>query len=113
MTSFFFSWYVAHPDLHLLTHSFPTRRASDLLEHPQRPILDHHLERAAEQEVADEHRGAVAPDHVRGLAPAAQVRLIDHVVVEQSRGVDEFDGRRQFAMEIGRASCRERGCQYV
>src|SRR3546814_11125366 len=27
---FFFSWNVDHRDLHVLTHSFPTRRSSDL-----------------------------------------------------------------------------------
>src|SRR3546814_7150284 len=27
---FFFYWYGDHRDLHLLTHSFPTRRSSDL-----------------------------------------------------------------------------------
>src|SRR3546814_5956400 len=27
---FFFSWYGDHRDLHVLTHSFPTRRSSDL-----------------------------------------------------------------------------------
>src|SRR3546814_10914466 len=29
---FFFSCYGDHPDLHVLTHSFPTRRSSDLLK---------------------------------------------------------------------------------
>src|SRR3546814_15571292 len=28
---FFFEWYGAHRDLHVLTHSFPTLRSSDLL----------------------------------------------------------------------------------
>src|SRR3546814_3729126 len=28
---FFFYWYGDHRDLHLLTHSFPTRRSSDLI----------------------------------------------------------------------------------
>src|SRR3546814_15044296 len=28
---FFFSWYGDHRDLHVLTHSFPTRRSSDLI----------------------------------------------------------------------------------
>src|SRR3546814_17324941 len=27
---FFFEWYGDHRDLHVLTHSFPTRRSSDL-----------------------------------------------------------------------------------
>src|SRR3546814_16910605 len=31
MLCFFFSRYVDHRDLHVLTHSFPTRRSSDLI----------------------------------------------------------------------------------
>src|SRR3546814_2979772 len=31
---FFFSWYGDHRDLHVLTHSFPTRRSSDLCRDP-------------------------------------------------------------------------------
>src|SRR3546814_1034917 len=30
MSYFFFNWYGYHRDLHVLTHSFPTRRSSDL-----------------------------------------------------------------------------------
>src|SRR3546814_19578343 len=30
-TGFFFYWYGDHRDLHVLTHSFPTRRSSDLM----------------------------------------------------------------------------------
>src|SRR3546814_8571782 len=33
MTSFFFYRYGDHRDLHVLTHSFPTRRSSDLSPH--------------------------------------------------------------------------------
>src|SRR3546814_6159507 len=35
---FFFKRSVAHPDLHLLTHSFPTRRSSDLCSFQFDPI---------------------------------------------------------------------------
>src|SRR3546814_18452119 len=37
--SFFFELYVDHRDLHLLTHSFPTRRSSDLLLDQERDPL--------------------------------------------------------------------------
>jgi hypothetical protein len=33
----------------------------------------------------------IAPDGIRGLAAAAQVGFVDHVVVQQRRGVDELD----------------------
>src|SRR3546814_15575905 len=32
----FLSWYCAHRDLHVLTHSFPTRRSSDLMAQTRR-----------------------------------------------------------------------------
>src|SRR3546814_11346922 len=36
---FFFELYGDHRDLHVLTHSFPTRRSSDLASHPAPPSL--------------------------------------------------------------------------
>jgi hypothetical protein len=59
-----------------------------------RPV-DHHLEGARVQEVADQHAGGVAEHGVGRLAAAAQVGLVDHVVVQQRRGVDELHHRRQ------------------
>src|SRR3546814_2987025 len=35
---FFFLCYGAHRDLHVLTHSFPTRRSSDLVDFSREPI---------------------------------------------------------------------------
>ena len=46
------------------------------------------------QEVAEEHRDVIAPPRVHGLAAAAQLRLVDDVVVDERRGVDELDHRR-------------------
>ena len=60
-------------------------------QYGERAVLHHQLEGAAEQEVADQHAGLVAPYRVGRGEPAAQVALVDHVVVEQGRGVDEFD----------------------
>src|SRR3546814_15425631 len=37
--SFFFEGYGDHRHLHVLTHSFPTRRSSDLPDHSLKPIL--------------------------------------------------------------------------
>src|SRR3546814_19548968 len=64
----------------------------------ERSILDHQFKRAAEQEVAYEHAGTVAPDDVRRLAAAPHTGSIDHVVVEQRCRVDEFDGGGKFVM---------------
>jgi hypothetical protein len=67
--------------------------------------LDHHLERTRIEEVADEHARGVAPERIRGLAPAPQVGLVDDVVVQQRRGMDEFhDGGEQHVIVAAIAS---------
>ena len=53
--------------------------------------LDHHLEGLAEQEIADQHARLVAPEHAGGELAAAHVAFVDHVVVQQRRGVHELD----------------------
>jgi len=53
--------------------------------------LDHQLEAARVEEVADQHAGGVAEHGIGGLAAPAQVGLVDHVVMEQGGGVDELD----------------------
>jgi hypothetical protein len=67
------------------------------------PTADHHLEGARIEEVADQHRGGVAEQRVGRLVAAAQVGLVDHIVVQQRGGMDELDHRRQF----GDGGCRE------
>jgi hypothetical protein len=59
--------------------------------HQHRIQLDHHLEAARIEEIADQHAGRIAPQRVGGLAPAAQVGFVHHVVVQQGGGVDELD----------------------
>ena len=60
-------------------------------EHLEAAVLDHQFEGAAEEEIADQHAGWIAPDEVRGALAAAHARAVDHIVVEQGRGVDELD----------------------
>ena len=67
------------------------RGVAEDLEHPQAAVLDHQLEGAAEQEIADQHARRIAPDEVGGALAAAKARAVDDVVVEQGRGVDELD----------------------
>ena len=57
--------------------------------------FDHQLEAARVQEVADQHAGGIAPHRVGGLAAAAQVGFVDHVVVQQGGGMDELDHGRE------------------
>ena len=64
--------------------------------HHFRTLQFHHqLEAARVQEIPDQHAGRVPPHRVGGAAAASQVGLVDHVVVQQGRGMDEFDHRRQ------------------
>jgi hypothetical protein len=49
------------------------------------------LKRPAEQKVADQHARLVAPHRVGGGVAAAELAVVDHVVMQQRRGVDEFD----------------------
>ncbi len=53
--------------------------------------LDHHAERLAEQEVADQHARLIAPQHAGGELAAAHLAVVDHVVMQQRRGVHELD----------------------
>ena len=62
--------------------------------------LDHHLERLAEQEIADQHARLVAPEHARGEPAAPHVALVDDVVVQQRRGVHEFDRGGELDMAV-------------
>jgi hypothetical protein len=75
-----------------------TAAAVDRMSSTQRADLDHHLEGLAEQEVADQHARLVAPEHARGELAAAHVALVDHVVVQQRRGVHELDRGRELDM---------------
>jgi hypothetical protein len=74
----------------------------------KRTDLDHHAERLAEQEIADQHACLVAPDHARGRLAAAQFAFVHHIVMQQRRGVHEFDGGREIDM-AGAAISGEHG----
>ncbi len=65
--------------------------------------LHHQLEAARIQEVPHQHAGRIAPQRIGGAATAALVGLVDHVVVQQGGGVDEFDDRGQLVVFGGDA----------
>ena len=67
------------------------------------------IERGARvEEVADEHRAAVAPERVRRRAAAAELGEVDDVVVEQRRRVQQLDGGGRPASDAVRCSRRAR-----
>jgi hypothetical protein len=77
-------------------------------EHLERAVFDHELEGAAEQEVADQHRGFVAPDGIGRGQAAAEIAGVDDIVMQQRRGVDEFDRRRQRHVAIAAIAAQPR-----
>ena len=69
--------------LHHLALGDGRPRPRQNVERAQRADLDHHAKGLAEQEVADQHAGLVAPQHARGQFAAAQFAFVDHVVMQQ------------------------------
>ena len=64
----------------------------------QRAILGHQLEGPREQKIADQHRRLVAEHRIGAGKTSAQLALIDHVVMQQRRGVDELDAGGEMDM---------------
>ena len=59
----------------------------------ERVLRERHRHRLDVEEVAGEHRDVVAPLRVHGLPAAPHIRIVDDVVVDERRGVDELDDR--------------------
>ena len=55
----------------------------------------HQLERARVKEVSDEHARRIAENRVGRVVAAAQRGFVDDIVVQQRRGMDHFDHRRE------------------
>src|SRR3546814_11413455 len=99
---FFFSGYGDHRDLHVLTHSFPTRRSSDLDAHAAR------IEGGVGAAVDDDavvpgqlDEVAVAPDARIGLEVGGAVALVVRVVPEADRHAGKGLHADQLALLAG------------
>ena len=55
----------------------------------------YHFERAGKRVVPTEHAGGVRPDDARRIDSAAQVGVIDHVIVQQAGQVHQLSGAGQ------------------
>ena len=77
-------------------------------QHRERSGLDHELERTGEEIVAHQHARLVVPEDVRGGAPAPLGALVDDVVVEERRGVDEFHRGGELDMVLARIAVEPR-----
>src|SRR3546814_16273773 len=104
--------------LHVLTHTFPPRRSSDRRDRDLDPriVEVEFLDDAVEaRERALEHLDLVA-DLVIDADFGLGARRGLFLAVENTRGLglaDRLRLARRSEEEIGRASCRERVCQYV
>ena len=61
--------------------------------------------------IAEEHRDVVAPPRMDREPAAAQVRVVDDVVVDERRGVDELDDRRVQNRAVALVAAEARGHQ--
>src|SRR3546814_12083105 len=122
---FFLELYADHRNPHVLTPSFPTRRSSDLLDD-----LDHVSQRRRSIDIGIAHvaEATIGPDF-KALGGIMAKRCVEipgddgDMVQAGGSGSDgvAIDGRPvvmlldQFdlKLQIARASCRDRGCQYV
>ena len=57
----------------------------------KRADFDHHLEGLAQKEVTDKNAGFIAPQHAGREFAASHLAIINHVIMEQGRGVHEFN----------------------
>ena len=60
----------------------------------------HHLEGARVDEIPDQHARLIAENLVGGVTAAAQRGAVDHVVVQQRGGMDEFDEGRRLNVSV-------------
>ena len=74
--------------------------------------LDHHFKGVAEQKIADQHAGFIAPKHARRDLAPAHVAFIDNIVVEQSRRVHEFDAGGEFDLAVALVAAHPGGREH-
>ena len=62
--------------------------------------LGHHLKGAGVEKIADQHAGGIAEQCVGGIPASTQIRLVDHIVMQQGGGMNEFDDGREGDMGL-------------
>ncbi len=87
-------------ELHDFAGSDRVGRVGHDADDARRVERGHHLESARVEEVADQNRGGIPERIVRRLAAPPAGRLVDDVVVQQGRRMDELDERG--GLDVGR-----------
>ena len=77
-----------------LAFDHPQRHVAQQPDDLERVVRERQRHRLDVQVVAEEHRDVVAPPRVHGQPAAPQIGVVDDVVVDERRGVDELDDRR-------------------
>src|SRR3546814_13952670 len=104
-------------NLHVLKHSFPTRRSSEreddavvkvVVDGEETEVTVGSLKRLAGQEAALTRKSQEV--EVVGGRAALMIQGAIEVVLEELAPYKDIDW---LTLQIGRASCRERVCQYV
>src|SRR3546814_19741962 len=101
------SFYGDPRDLPVLTHSFPTRRSSDLCAAARALGADHAIIYKTQDFVAE------VKAITGGAGVAAVLDMIGGDYVPRNLQCLADDGRHVSIAELGRASCRESVCQSV
>src|SRR3546814_17610342 len=117
MFSFFFKVSGSPRNLHGLTHSFPTRRSSDLLQGPG-GMAEYDRRVLGDEAFAKLHSKAAVVDgryvFVGSFnADARSAKLNTEIALLIDSPELAAQVTRFITDEIGSASCRERVCQYV
>ena len=87
--------------VHQLQHFAFSNHIGRIGEHPQHGHVlhaHHQLERSRVNKIAHQNRGCVAEERVRGRLAPTQTGLVDYVVMQQRRGMDELDHRSKDVM---------------
>ena len=91
---------VLRDQLQHFTLSNRRRGAAENIEHFQRAVSDHQLKGAGKEKIANQHGGLVAEHRIGAGQTATQQALIDHIVMQQRGGVDEFDAGGEVDMPM-------------
>ena len=89
-------------ELHHLAFGDDRGGGGENFKRSERGDFDHHLERLAEQEIADQYARLVAPQHARRELAAPHLALVDDVVVQQGCRVHELHRRRELDVAVPR-----------
>ena len=98
-------------DLEQLALDHPQRHVREQAQDAQVVLREGHRHRLRVEEVAEEHGDVVAPARVHGEPAAAQVRVVDDVVVNERGGMDELDDGRVEDRAVALVACQTGGHQ--